>query len=183
MGIFADNIPHGHIPAGATIHITNPDKRRNHVRNIFGDTSVPINYRDRSRSVSVCLVQSEQTVGQMKGQTREQTTKLTNGQTTEQTNNRTKLRRHSHCVILRPSTQPELHDLVLTNSCATRSVRDRNKVRTWVSNNCYSTMVNFLFFRLQSPVANIYNQQFPGISLWKGIWELSFDTRVLVWKW
>jgi len=51
MGIFADNIPHGHIPAGATIHITNPDKRRNHVRNIFGDTSVPINYRDRSRSV------------------------------------------------------------------------------------------------------------------------------------
>ncbi|XP_063674311.1 uncharacterized protein LOC134811422 isoform X14 [Bolinopsis microptera] len=51
MGIFADTVPHNHIPAGATIHITNPDKRRNHVRNIFGDTSAPINYRDRSRSV------------------------------------------------------------------------------------------------------------------------------------
>ncbi|XP_063674297.1 uncharacterized protein LOC134811422 isoform X3 [Bolinopsis microptera] len=52
MGIFADTVPHNHIPAGATIHITNPDKRRNHVRNIFGDTSAPINYRDRSRSGS-----------------------------------------------------------------------------------------------------------------------------------
>ncbi|KAL5256964.1 hypothetical protein ACHWQZ_G012031 [Mnemiopsis leidyi] len=56
MGIFPGTVQPSHVRAGATIHISNPEKRR-HVRTIFGDSGDPASMmRGRSRSVQFSTI-------------------------------------------------------------------------------------------------------------------------------
>ena len=130
MGVFPGSLPHGHghVHAGATIHISNPEKRK-HVRTIFGDTPDPSNMlRGRSRSVSVCVTERRELLAEL---TTERTTKYPTDRTTDMTrmekNSRFLRRRHS--IVLSPSKQAALHALVVANTCAIECARAGSKVR------------------------------------------------------
>ena len=119
MGIFPGTVQPSHIRAGATIHISNPEKRR-HVRTIFGDSGDTSGMmRGRSRSVSVCVAggnrQSDQVSDHMSNLTRPE---------------RNVQIRRRQSVILTPTKHAALHALVVANSCVVK-YRDRNKVCTF----------------------------------------------------
>ena len=112
MGIFPGTVQPSHIRAGATIHISNPEKRR-HVRTIFGDSGDTSGMmRGRSRSVSVCL---DHVSDHMSDLTRPE---------------RNVPIRRRQSVILTPTKHAALHALVVANSCVVK-YRDRNKVCTF----------------------------------------------------